>query len=84
MRIRVQLTKHTHTYREIRPTCKHLGQAVKREDGLRATVECVPCSAKSGKTINLPVMACAVHGQCTVAKPVGDMAWCGKCQERTP
>ena len=89
MRVRVQLSKHTHTYVEVpgpamRPQCVHLGEPVRREDGLRETVECKPCSAKSGKTISLPVMGCAIHGQCTVAKPVGDLRWCGKCAERTP
>lgn len=67
-----------------RGPCKHLGDPIKREDGLRETVECKPCSASSGKKINLPVVACAVHGKCTVANKVDGLTYCGDCDSWKP
>lgn len=84
MRVRIQLSRNTHTYVEVPDPqpCVHLGEAVRREDGLRKTVECLPCSAKSKIPIKVEVLACAVHGECTAEKPVDGLAWCGRCAER--
>ncbi len=50
--------------------CIHLGEST----GERA--DCSTCPAR----VHLPIMACGVHGKCTVAKAVDDVQCCATCR----
>jgi hypothetical protein len=56
------------------PLCPLLGE----DTGER--VECKAC----GGNVQLKVMACPVHGKCTVGKAVGGVACCATCTARPP
>lgn len=62
--------------------CVYLGDPIKREDGLRETVECPPCAAKAGRPIRLPVVACGIHGRCTIDRRVEGAACCNGCGDK--
>lgn len=53
-----------------RPACAHLGADTGRQ------VKCKTC-----KGTTLKVLACAVHGACTVAKPADGLACCATCPD---
>jgi hypothetical protein len=54
--------------------CRHLGEAT------GATVPCSTCR----RTVLLKLFACAVHGRCTQARQVPDVACCVDCPDRDP
>jgi hypothetical protein len=54
---------------------------MRRDDGLRETIECPPCSEKAGKPINKAVHACAVHGRCITDGAADGIASCGRCND---
>ena len=55
--------------------CVHLGEHLRRDDGLRDSVECEPCSAKTSQKIRKPLFVCAVHGRCTTDTKVDGVAF---------
>ncbi len=56
-----------------RGTCRHRGQETRRES----------CGVCSGR-VELKVLSCGVHGECTVAKPLPDVACCATCPDYQP
>lgn len=84
MRVRVQTGPHTHEYHEVAepPDCVHLGEPIRREDGLRATVPCLPCEKEARQPVNKPLYACAVHGQCTTDGKADGVASCKGCSDK--
>jgi hypothetical protein len=64
------------------PPCVHLGQPILRDDGLRETALCIPCSVNAGSRINVEVLACTVHGRCTQTKAATGIACCVGCKEK--
>lgn len=52
--------------------CVHLG---------KATGERRLCPSCRGH-VEVKVMACALHGQCTTGKPIDGLQWCGTCPDR--
>lgn len=47
-------------------------------DATGETIECKTCNGK----VSLKVFACEVHGKCTPAKIVKDVACCNGCKDR--
>lgn len=44
--------------------------------------QCAPCSARAGRTVQVPVHSCQVHGACTIAIAAGGMPCCATCPDR--
>lgn len=63
-----------YTRSTLRADCRHLGT----DTGDR--IKCVPC----GGGVSLKVMACKVHGKCTVGKPADGLACCATCPSHEP
>ena len=53
-----------------RVDCVHRGAMVGKR-------ECASCAG----TVKLKLFACAIHGECTLAKPLEGVACCGACRE---
>jgi hypothetical protein len=51
--------------------CIHRGAAVLRQE------LCPSCRGR----VSLKVFACSVHGECTIAKPLGKLACCALCAD---
>ena len=50
------------------PPCRHVGEQLR-------TQECPTCSGR----VRVKVFTCAVHGECTVAKRIDNVALCDGC-----
>lgn len=55
-----------------RVACVHRGEAT----GLR---KCPSCKG----SVKVKIFACAIHGECTLAKPLEGVACCGGCKDFT-
>lgn len=53
-----------------RGKCSHLGRELRREQ----------CNTCAGRT-EIKVLACDVHGECTIGKPIEDVACCAACDK---
>jgi hypothetical protein len=60
-----------------RGRCIHLGPRT----GLQP---CLPCSRAAGRSVQLPLHACAVHGQCTIDAAAPGTACCRTCGDHAP
>lgn len=63
----VQSRPTTHKPRD---PCIHRGEVLRTE----------PCRS-CGKRVLVKVFACALHGECTVQKLIGELARCGTCED---
>lgn len=59
---------------QVRKSCKHLGEFTGQ------MVYCPPCS-EQGQRTELKVLACAVHGSCTVGRKVDGQQCCAMCPD---
>jgi len=53
-----------------RRVCEHRGELLR-------TVQCPTCRS----AVAVKVFRCPLHGECTVAKPIGETACCGTCSD---
>ncbi len=53
--------------------CRHRGAELREE----------PCRTCRGQ-VHLKVLICAVHGECTVGRPLGSLACCATCRDYEP
>lgn len=69
----------------IKPTCAYRSaEPLRREDGLRETVPCKPCSAQAGQAVNVELYGCSRFGRCTTAKLVAPIPFCAGCGDYLP
>jgi hypothetical protein len=55
------------------PACRHRGEVI----------DLARCESCRGQVL-IKVHACAVHGKCTLGKPIAGYACCANCPDRDP
>lgn len=74
------VTKKPYPSAPVRPcreskNCRHLGDELRRE-------ECPTCDPTY--KISLKVLACSIHGECTIGKQLDGLACCATCPDYSP